>query len=100
MMVEDYYQHENNQHLFHRLIDTFHNHLLHMYDSNKHIHHLNIYHDYDMINHINSFLLKIQKSSKIDFIISNIRPGVIQSGRYDGVDIQIRPLGQDESEQT
>ena len=67
----------------------------------EHIGHSNIYHDYDMLNHINLFLWKKKEIDKRQFLVFflNIRPGVIHSGRYEGVDIHTRPFGHEESEQ-
>ncbi len=89
MVVVNHFQYVYNQHLLNLLIDTFHNHHLYMFDLNKHNDHSNIYHDYDMMNHINQILFE----NNISIFFSkkqNIRPGIIQSGRYEGVEIHTR----------
>ena len=100
MVVENHFPDAHSQHWLNRSSDTSHNHRLYMSDWNKHIDHSNICHDYDMMNHKDSILDESDWSKINGNWWANILPGVIQSGRWAGVDMQIRSLGHNESEQT
>jgi hypothetical protein len=82
------------------LIDTFHNHHRYTFDSNKHNDHWNIYLDYDKMSYTDLILFKKKISIKGLICLQNIRPGIIQSGRLEGVDIHIRPVAHEDAEQT